>query len=409
LTTNVALKNTEFPLYLAIGPSRSGYDKSTPYGPSTIELGETYLILPGHGTKKHNCGEVRFAVACSDEACRHKHGYHLYTENCSRLTCPVCRDSAIARAAARAVERIEGLTEAYEREGQKLGPISHCQLSTAPDSPLFSPDALNTKEGLNRAYQEARKLLQKYCRGYGGVLILHPWRQIHLDGSQCGRHDCQKKHTWVWSPHFHYIGVGWWIRSDEFFAATGWTYTKFGYGTRKRRDVKESQRSLYNTLHYQLSHCGILVEGKHIYDRDARLPVQGTIELAQVGQVVRYVGLFSNSKGGYRVEKKTFEVQACPHCKSDMHKFDMVQDDKGDWLLHSDRGPFAEWVEVRKWYINHRQRQQRLPTASTMRRWRSWGYWSRMRWSDRPAHRSRSRGAARNVGTSEDGDPASTC
>jgi hypothetical protein len=32
--------------------------------------------------------------------------------------------------------------------------------------------------------------------------------------------------------------------------------------------------------------------------------------------------------------------------------------------LHSDRGPLMEWVEVRKWYINHRQRQQRLPTAS---------------------------------------------
>jgi hypothetical protein len=23
-----------------------------------------------------------------------------------------------------------------------------------------------------------------------------------------------------------------------------------------------------------------------------------------------------------------------------------------------------DWVEVRVWYINHRQRQQRLPTAS---------------------------------------------
>ena len=363
MTIEVALKNTEFPLYLAYGPSKSGYDCSTPFGPTTIELGEHYLILPGHGTAKSNCGEVRFAIACSNDHCRKEHGYHLRTENCGRLSCPICRDSAIARAAARAVERIEGLTGAYEREGQRLGPITHCQLSTAPDSPLFSPEALSTKEGLNRAYQEARKLLKKYCRGYGGILILHPWRQIHLDGSQCGRHDCQKDHTWTWSPHFHYLGVGWWIKSDEFYAATGWTYSKFGYGVKRRRNADESQRSLYNTLHYELSHCGILVEGRHVYDSDARLPVQGTVELAQVGQVVRYVGLFSNSKGGYHVEKRSYEVQPCPHCQADLHTFDVVQDDKGDWRLHSDRGPLMEWVEVKRWYINHKQRQKRLPTA----------------------------------------------
>jgi hypothetical protein len=128
--------------------------------------------------------------------------------------------------------------------------------------------------------------------------------------------------------------------------------------------VKESQRSLYNTLQYQLSHCGILVEAKHVYDPDAKISVDGTIELVQVGQVVRYVGLFSNSKGGYKVESKKREVQACPHCKADLHTFDLVLDDKGDWILHSDRGPFEEWVEVKRWYINHRQRQTRLQTAS---------------------------------------------
>ena len=364
MTKSSVLQDTEFPLYPALRPSNTGYELSTPYGPSTIELGETYLILPGHGTKKHNCGEVLFAVACSSNACRKEHGYSLRMRNCGRLSCPTCRDTAIARAAARAVERIEGLTEAYEREGQRLGPISHCQLSPPPDSPLFSPESLNTKEGLNRAFTQARNLLKRYCRGYGGILVLHPWRQIHLDGSRCGRHDCQKKHTWVWSPHFHYLGVGWWIKSDEFYRLTGWVYSKFGYGVKRRKGVDESQRSLYNTLQYELSHCGILTEGRHIYDSDAQISVDGTIELVQVGQVVRYVGLFSNSKGGYKVESKTREVQACPHCQADLHSFDVVLNDEGDWLLHSDRGPFTEWVEVRVWYINHRQRQKRLATAS---------------------------------------------
>ena len=34
-------------------------------------------------------------------------------------------------------------------------------------------------------------------------------------------------------PTFHYIGVGWWIKSDEFYRLTGWTYWKFGYGVKK--------------------------------------------------------------------------------------------------------------------------------------------------------------------------------
>jgi len=160
-TTFSLNEDLEFPLYHAYGPSNTGYELSTPYGPTRIELGEMYMVLPGHGTKKHNCGEVRFAIACSNDACRHEHGFHLRTENCGRMTCPTCRESAIDRAAARAVERIEGLTAAYEEEGQRLGPISHCQLSTSPDSPLFSPEALSTREGLDRAYQKARESAQK--------------------------------------------------------------------------------------------------------------------------------------------------------------------------------------------------------------------------------------------------------
>ncbi len=363
-------------MYLAYGPSKTGYHSSpsnsdpfglhgsTPFGPSQIALGDLYLILPGHGTAKSNCGEVRYATACSNDACRHDHGFSLVHENCGRLSCPTCRDSAISRATARAVERVEGLIDAYKREGYKIGPLDHCQLSTRPDDPLFAVAALSTREGLNRAYQKARSLLKKYCRGYGGILVLHPWRQVHLDGSECGRHDCKKAHTWTWSPHFHFIGFGWWVRSNEFYAATGWTYSKFGHGVKRRSDADESQRSLYNTLQYQLSHCGLLVEGRQLYDSDSHLSVPGTIELAQVGQVIRYVGMLSNSKGGYRVTSAAYEVQPCPHCKADLHTWDVVQDDKGEWHLHSDRGPLMEWVEVKRWYINHKQRQQRLATAS---------------------------------------------
>jgi hypothetical protein len=229
---------------------------------------------------------------------------------------------------------------------------------------LFSPAALSTREGLNRAFAKARALLKKYCRGYGGILVLHPWRQVHLDGSECGRHDCDKPHSWTWSPHFHFIGFGWWVKSNDFYRLTGWTYSKFGRGIKARSDRDESQRSIYHTLHYQLSHCGLLVEGRQLYDSDSRMAVPGTLELAQVGQVIRYVGMLANSKGGYKVESASYEVQECKRCQSDVHTWDVVQDDEGGWRLYSDRGPLMEWVEVKRWYINHRQRQHQLPTAA---------------------------------------------
>lgn len=354
-------------MYLAYGPSKTGYTVSQPYGPSEIEIGQQYLILPGNGTAKSNCGEVRFAVGCSDHNCRDEHGVKLVKENCGRLSCPVCKESAVDRAAARAVERIEGLISAYAAEGIKTGPLDHCQLSTRADDPLFTREAFSTREGINRAFARARLLLKRHVRYYGGVLVLHPWRQIHPDGSECGRHDCDKPHVWTWSPHFHFIGFGWWTKSDDFFRLTGWTYSKFGHGIKKRAGVDESQRSLHNTIRYQLTHCGLLVEGKHIYDSNSQTSVQGTVELAQVGQVLRYVGLLSNAKGGYRVESASYEVQACPHCKADLHTFDLVQDDAGNWSIHSDRGPLMEWVEVRKWYINHKTRQSKLPDDTGQR------------------------------------------
>jgi len=40
LTIEVELKDLEFPQYLAYRPSKSGYDLTTPFGPSTIELGD---------------------------------------------------------------------------------------------------------------------------------------------------------------------------------------------------------------------------------------------------------------------------------------------------------------------------------------------------------------------------------
>jgi len=81
-------------------------------------------------------------------------------------------------------------------------------------------------------------------------------------------------------------------------------------------------------------------------------PVQGPIELAQVGQVVRYARTVQQLKGRLSESEKKKLSRSSPvriaslTCTSST----VVQDDDGEWHLHSDRGPFAEWVEVAVWY-----------------------------------------------------------
>jgi hypothetical protein len=70
----------------------------------------------------------------------------------------------------------------------------------------------------------------------GGVCVFHPFRWK------------SKRKSWVFSPHFHIVGFGW-LEGKEVYKESGWI-TK-NLGTRTTYD------DLYDTLSYELSHCGI--------------------------------------------------------------------------------------------------------------------------------------------------------
>lgn len=334
----VAVTDQTTPLYPAYGPSNAGY-----------EVGERFLALPGHGKPKRSCGDIRFGYTCSNERCEeHKH-VHLYHENCGSMLCPVCHTKAEERAARRISERIEGMKAAYEAEGYTFGPLDHVELS--PPQDMFTEDQLNTLEGYRKAFEWANGIVRKYVTGAAGVIMMHPWRFKHLDGSTCERPDCKEQHKPVFSLHFHWCGYGWWKKSNEVYEATGAVYKKIRPG---------EKRDLFATVSYELSHCGLLMEATNVYDTVSHLPVDGTIEYRQLSTAYRYLGLFSNSKGGFKEESRSWDVQICEKCQSEIHRYDLDIGEDGLIKLFREIGPHLVLNVQGSWYINHRTVQHNL-------------------------------------------------
>lgn len=303
------------------------------------------MVLPGHGNAKSNCGEVRYGYTCSNDHCdEHKH-LHLHHENCGSLLCPICHTKAEERAARRISERMEGMREAYEAEGLSFGPLDHVQLS--PPQDMFSEEHLNTLEGYRKAFKWAAGMIRKYVRSPAGVLMLHPWRFKHLDGSTCERPDCKEQHMPVFSPHFHWCGYGYWEKSNLVHAATGAVYKKIRPG---------EARDLFATVSYELSHCGLMMEAGQVRDPDSHTYVQGTVEYRQLSTAYRYLGLFSNSKGGFKEETRSWDVQLCEKCQSEVHQYDLDTNEAGEFVIFRDIGPHMVLTIEGHWYINHRKR-----------------------------------------------------
>lgn len=294
------------------------------------------LVMTGGGSANAMCGQVKFGIRCVNPSCSEPHA-SLATYSCNRLGCPICRDKAISRSARSIADRIEGMHEAYGREGAKTGPISHVQISTDPNSPEMSEEVLSTPEGYRAALKKVYALFRGHTYQYGGVLIFHPWRQVHEDGTPCGVFKCQREHVWEWSPHWHFLGWGFFRKSDEFYRLTGWTYSKLGRGV-KLGENDESERSAFATAYYQLTHAGIFM------DRHGK---------RQNGQAIRYIGMLGNSKGGFNEETVSVNVASCETCKGDLHEYGVHVNRRtrevqfmDDWGLH------RETVTEKIWYLN---------------------------------------------------------
>lgn len=343
------IESLKTPLYPAYGTNKSGYDEN--------DNERILLALPGHGASKFSCGRVRFATKCSNDGCEEHQHLHLVKDHCGSLTCPVCYEIRCKRDSEAISERINGMKSAYQAENVKIGPIDHVEISFAPGT--YNEDDLATREGQNQFYHDHAKLLKKYCHGYGGALIPHLHRFKHPDGTSCeNKMHCDKPHIPEFSPHCHYIGWGYWEKSDKVHRETGAVYKKISPG--RSRDVKA-------TAFYLLTHVGLWMVQKQIIDSETNLIIPEIEAYKQIGKTYRWYGMLSQSKGGFKEESRSWDVERCEKCQCEIHKYDLDVNEKGEYYTLKDIGEHLVLTIQGFWYISHKAESPKKYTQSVLK------------------------------------------
>jgi len=186
---------------------------------------------------------------------------------------------------------------------------------------------------------------------YAGTLVLHPWRKRHEDGTECEMKGCRLLHIWVWGPHVHYCGHGFFSSSDKFYEQTGWVY--------KNIKPKESNtRSIKDTVGYLLTHCAVFREYRsvEVYDSLNMVKQVTSPSWVTVGQHYRYVGLFSNAKGGHKVLEQGVKTVECNKCECLLHKY---LTDGDDLERDHDLGEYEVPYKKVEYYLNIKRKKVR--------------------------------------------------
>ncbi|MCX6653037.1 MAG: hypothetical protein NT137_06770 [Methanomassiliicoccales archaeon] len=163
------------------------------------------------------------------------------------------------------------MRNAYGRNGVRLGKPKHIVFSPPQEDWPVEKLAMDGGRGLR---EELYRLLRGYAkdRVYGGAAILHDERRKHLDDTNCDTRWCRRRHKWVWGPHIHFIGYGFFENSALVYAETGWVY---------KRIEDDGERDIFGTAKYQLTHAALFVGA----------------DGEQVGTAYQFVGTMANCKG----------------------------------------------------------------------------------------------------------------
>jgi len=178
--------------------------------------------LPGHGDSLDNCGTF-FWLGClkTEDHPDTNQAYFdsLNFHRCFSPKCPICWLYWCRRASSRVTDRIKSYLSVHK----KLKVI-HVVASVPSESYFWSVTKLR---------RFAQKIVKK-AGFWGGSCIFHPFRQVPESG------------LWYFSPHFHFIGVGWIKNTAKLYLETEWII----------KNVKV-RKTIFGTAFYQLTHAGV--------------------------------------------------------------------------------------------------------------------------------------------------------
>jgi hypothetical protein len=266
---------------------------------------------------------------------------------------------------------MKNLAKKYGDLGVRLGKEKHVILSArVRDWPRERYEKTNGQEFLEMVYA----VLHQYSKDgvYAGSVFPHPWRFKHHDGTECHDPRCDREHVWIWGPHAHFVGYGYFADSRFILKRTG-VFLKV---IQDKKDDRRQKRDIVGTLAYELSHVGLWVDG----------------EGEQIGPAYTWVGLMAFCKGGGDVLEKTREPEICEKCGAPVMEYAIKKDSAGDSPRVQDLGgrtcaeisALVEWqfelgqsmrvVETIEWYVVPRS-PARLYALLNRNRRRWINYW----------------------------------
>jgi hypothetical protein len=202
-------------------------------------------VLVGHGESYSDCGKTLVRGCLNrDHHPNTLDGFEgggvvveLYKRSCMRRECPTCYESWAGKEAGKVEYRLKEFKTKNFRK------------------PIHLSVSIPIKD-YNLPFIDVRKLAYKLLRKaglFGGCSVFHPFRRYCLE---CGHKpinshlkicpNCKNnRFGWYFSPHFHILGYGWIRGTKEIYEATEWVIKNLGI-----------RKSLFGTIHYQLSHVG---------------------------------------------------------------------------------------------------------------------------------------------------------
>lgn len=213
----------------------------------------------GFGSPKCNTF-VKYTCECG-------HIVKVVHNSCKKLQCPICYQESLNLNALRTSKRFKDIKRTFRKSYRIKLKYFHISFNTMyPITDFIS-------------YKKYKKKLITILRkeGLHGSLVFHAWRHIneYIKINGCYVKDIQynpKVPKMRVFPHFHFIGTGYLINSDQFKSKYGFTYTKMenprtrierlrqekkGILIPKVYEIKNS-KEIYSLIHYLLSHSAII-------------------------------------------------------------------------------------------------------------------------------------------------------
>ena len=273
--------------------------------------------------------------ACGE---RHKHSETVVRHWCRKRSCPICYPIWAGRTGSKAKERLLALNDINDQmkgmsqrdiiRGGRLGgiegfihpgPVKHFTFSPPQE---WAIEKLNSLSGIRGIRRELYRVLD-IAGIRAGAVVFHPWRatdtardeylQAKKNGARATTHG-----LWHWllrsglvgndeyvylSPHFHVVGMGYALKSDEFHRVTakrgrdGWIY--------KNIRTLNTEKEISNVLFYVLGHCAIIRDQETGKSLDS-ITYYGDISIPRMGKVLEH--------------REDINVE-CPKCHDHVHEW----------------------------------------------------------------------------------------